>query len=205
MGIFSTRCPAEETSDKKPELRAMGLCIIGARGNIMRQLAQAALLAVLVCAFSNTVFPQLRYNSDYSVDRLNTDQTSFTLHASGSAEYRCASEWTTMTIQTNLTKTAMFLWHFKDGTKAFARQVEYVGDIGARTEFLMINPFANLEDRRGNKIQPMTRDNYPVRVEVWIGEYGEADGYSPEGMIDKACFDATAIEYDRTYQFKNCQ
>jgi hypothetical protein len=171
----------------------------------MRQLCKAAFFVAFLFTFDHPGFAQLRYSSDYSVDRINTDQTSFTLHSSGSAEYRCASEWTTMTIQINLTKTAMFVWHFKDGTKAFARQVEYVGDIGARTEFLMINPFSELEDKQGKKIQPMTRDSFPVKVEVWIGEFGDSNGYSPESMIDKACFDSQAIEYDRPYLFKGCQ
>jgi hypothetical protein len=171
----------------------------------MRQLCKTAFLVVFLAAFNYPGVAQLRYSSDYSVDRINTEQTSFTLHNSGSAEYRCASEWTTMTIQTNLTKTAVFVWHFKNGTKAFARQVEYVGDIGAQTEFLMINPFTELEDKRGKKIQPMTRDSFPVKVEVWIGEFSDSDGYSPESLIDKACFDSQTIEYDRVYQSINCR
>ena len=149
-------------------------------------------------------FAQLRYNSDFSVDRINTEQTSFTLHDSGAAEYSCASEGTWLSVQTNLTMTVLFVWHFKDGTKGFARQVEYVGDIGVLTEFLMIKSFSDLEDKQNKKIQPMTRENYPVRVEVWIGEYGEAAGYVPEIMIDQACFDAQPVDFNRPYPFKNC-
>ncbi len=170
----------------------------------MHRFVAAMSLALFFCIACSSGFAQLRYNSDYAVDRLNTEQTSFTLHDSGAAEYSCASEWTTLTVQTNLTKTVLFVWHFKDGTKGFARQVEYVGDIGALTEFLMIHPFSNLEDKQGKKIQPMTRENYPVRVEVWIGETAEATGHVPEILIDKACFDAQSIEFNRPYQFKNC-
>jgi hypothetical protein len=166
----------------------------------------ASILATfLFCTIAQPGFSQLRYSSDYSHDCINTEQTSFKLQDSGAAEYHCASEWTTMTIQSYLNNTAMFVWHFKDGTKAFARQVEYVGDIGKLTEYLTTKLTSNLEDREGKKIQPLTRDNYPVRVEVWIGEFGESDGYRPEILIDAACFDAQAIEYNRPYYFAQCK
>jgi hypothetical protein len=132
----------------------------------MRRFVEAISLLAMLCVPGPCGFAQLRYNSDYSVDRVNTEQTSFLLKDSGAAEYHCASEWTTLTVQTNLTRTVFFIWHFKDGTKGFARQVEYVGDIGVRTEFLMTHSFADLEDQKGKKIQPMTRDNYPESVEI---------------------------------------
>ena len=170
----------------------------------MRKPIRTAFLALLFCTAGSSGYPQLRYNSDYALDRVNPELTSFTLHDTGAAEYQCASEWTTLTVQTNLTKTAMFLWHFNDGTKAFARQVEYVGDIGARTDFLMVNQFSNLEDKLGKKVQPMTRENFPVKVEVWIGEFGESGGYSPEILVDKACFDLKSIEMNHPYSSKAC-
>ena len=170
----------------------------------MHQFAKSILLSILLSTVCPSGFSQLRYSSEYSVDRINTEQTSFTLHDSGAAEYQCASEWTTLTIQTNLPKTVLFVWHFGDGSKAFARQVEYVGDIGVRTEFLLANQSSNLEDKQGKKIQPMTRDNHPVRVELWIGEYEDSKGHLPEVLIDKVCLDAVTIEYDKPYRFKGC-
>jgi len=146
----------------------------------------------------------LRYNSDYSVDRINLEETCFLLRDSGAAEYRCASEWTTLTVQTNLTRAVFFVWHFKDGTKGFARQAEYAGDIGVRTEFFMTHSFTDLEDQKGKKLQPLSRDNYPVRVEVWLGESEAASGYIPEIPIDKACLDVQTIEFNRPYYFKVC-
>ncbi|MBN1567108.1 MAG: hypothetical protein JXA73_04640 [Acidobacteria bacterium] len=164
-----------------------------------------AFFAFLICAVGQPAFSQLRYNSDYTHDRINTDQTFFVLQDTGTAEYHCASEWTTMTVQSYLNNTVMFVWHFKDGTKAYARQVEYVGDIGNLTEFLTTRQTADLEDARGKKIQPMTRENYPVRVEVWVGEFRDSDGYKPEILIDKACFDGQSIEYGKSYHFAQCK
>jgi len=170
----------------------------------MHRFVEAISLMAVLCVANPSGFAQLRYNSDYSVDRINTEQTSFLLKDSGAAEYHCASEWTTLTVQTNLTRTVFFVWHFKDGTKGFARQVEYVGDIGARTEFLMTLSFTDLEDQKGTKIQPMTRDNYPVRVEAWIGDSDATSGYIPDILIDKACLDAQTIEFNQPYHFKSC-
>ncbi|MDM7995584.1 MAG: hypothetical protein QUT30_07875 [Acidobacteriota bacterium] len=170
----------------------------------MRRFVEAISLLAMLCVPGPCGFAQLRYDSDYSVDRVNTEQTSFLLKDSGAAEYHCASEWTTLTVQTNLTRTVFFIWHFKDGTKGFARQVEYVGDIGVRTEFLMTHSFADLEDQKGKKIQPMTRDNYPESVEIWLGEYEAASGYTPEILIDKVCLDAQTIEFNLPYHFKSC-
>jgi len=170
----------------------------------MYRFVEAISLMAMLGIASPSGFAQLRYNSDYSMDRINTEQTSFLLKSSGVAQYHCSSEWTTLTVQTNLTRTVFFVWHFKDGTKGFARQVEYIGDIGVRTEFLLTHSIADLEDQRGNKIQPLTRDNFPIRVEVWIGESEAASGYITEIMIDKACLDAQTIEFNRPYHFKIC-
>lgn len=163
------------------------------------------LATFLLCAVSLPGFSQLRYNSEYTQDRINTEQTSFMLRDSGAAEYHCASEWTTMTVQSYLNNAAMFVWHFKDGTKAYTRQVEYVGDIGKLTEFLTTNQTPRLEDRQGKKIQPLTRDNYPVRVEVWIGEFTDSDGHKPEILIDQVCCEAQTIEYNQPYYFVQCK
>ena len=170
----------------------------------MRRFMGAFFLGLLISATALPVHSQLRYNSEYSQDRINTEETSFALRKSGAADYRCASEWTTATVQAYLNDTVVFLWHFKDGSKAFARQAEYVGDIGKLTDFLVCNQAATLEDKRGKKIQPLTRDNPPVRVEVWIGTFSEAEGYSPAMLIDKACVDLQDLEYDQVYRFKDC-
>jgi hypothetical protein len=161
--------------------------------------------ALLLCAVCPPVLSQLRYSSEYTQDRINTDQTSFMLQNSGTAEYHCASEWTTATVQGYLNDTAVFQWHFRDGAKAFARQVEYVGDIGKLTEFLTVNKTSDLEDKQGKKIQPMTRDNPPVRVELWIGDFDSSAGYSTGILIDKACFDGQTIEYSQSYHFAPCK
>jgi hypothetical protein len=171
----------------------------------MHRFMGVSFFAFLLCAVCPSVFSQLRYNSEYSQDRINTDLASFMLHDSGAAEYQCASEWTTMTIQSYLNNTVVFLWHFRDGTKAFARQAEYVGDIGKLTGYLVSNKTPDLEDQQGKKIQPMTRNNPPVRVEVWIGDFADSKGYSTDMLIDKACFDAQAVEYNQLYHFEACK
>ena len=171
----------------------------------MRYFMGAALLAFFLCTGFPSGFSQLRYNSEYTQDRINTDQTSFMLQNSGTAEYHCASEWTTATVQGYLNDTVVFLWHFRDGAKAYARQVEYVGDIGKLTEFLTVNKTSVLEDKQGKKIQPMTRDNPPIRVELWIGEFTSSAGYSTGTLIDKACFDTQTIEFNQSYHFAQCR
>ncbi len=49
----------------------------------------------------------------------------------------------------------------------------------------------------------MTRNNYPVKLELWIGDINET-GFSPTIPIDAVCFDAQSIEPNRTYYFSSC-
>jgi hypothetical protein len=148
---------------------------------------------------------QLRNMSEYFQDRINTDQTYFMLHDSGSADFAWASEWTNTTVQNNEDKSAMFLWHFKDGTIAYSLQEEFIGDIGKNGGFLLTDQSSNLEDVHRKPIQPLTRDNYPVKVELWVGEIADATGFSPELMGEAVCFDAQSIESNRKYHFHSCQ
>jgi hypothetical protein len=73
------------------------------------------------------------------------------------------------------------------------------------TGYLLTSRSPNLEDIHGKSIQPMTRDNHPVKVELWIGEIGNTTGFSPETLVDAVCLDARTIEYNQPYQFANCQ
>jgi hypothetical protein len=171
----------------------------------MRRLMKVFPLAFLLTVTASSGFSQLRNNSEYWQDRINTDETFFVLHDTGEAEFAWASEWTNSTVQVNEEKSAMFLWYFKDGTKAYSLQVELIGDIGMREGYLLTSRSSNLEDIHRNHIQPLTRNNYPVKVELWIGEIGESTGYSPELQGEAVCLDAQSIELNRKYYFKSCQ
>ena len=153
---------------------------------------------------SPTGFSQLRNISEYSQDRINTDKTYFVSHDTGAADFGWASEWTLYSSIDYAEKSAMFLWHFKDGSKAYALQAEDIGNAGQGMGYLIAGKSSNLEDVRRKPVQPMTRDNYPVKVELWIGEVGET-GFLPEILIDTACFDPQVIEPNRTYYFSSCK
>jgi hypothetical protein len=165
---------------------------------------KTAFLALLLNATSPAGFPQLRRISEYSQDRINTDQTYFVLSDTGAAVFGWASEWTIYTSMDHSEKSAMFLWHFKDGSKGYAQQAEDIGETGKTLGYLITGKSSNLENVRRKPIQPMTRSNYPVKVELWIGEVGEA-GFSPEILIDTACVHQQSIEPNRTYYFSDCK
>jgi hypothetical protein len=99
----------------------------------------------------------------------------------------------------------MFLWKFKDGSKAYAQQGDRIGDLGQAMGYLVENHAGNLEDVHRKKIQPMTASNYPVEVELWMGEIADATGFAPESLVDKACFDAPRIEVNQTYHSSECK
>jgi hypothetical protein len=147
---------------------------------------------------------QLRNMSEYNVDRINTDRTHFVLHDSGEAEFVWSSEWTTATAYANDDKDAIVIWIFKDGTKAYSKQGDGVGEFGKTTGYLITDQSSTLEDIHGGKIQPLTLENYPVKVELWIGEIVKDTGYSPEVKGDEACFNAPGIRYNISYNFSGC-
>ncbi len=169
-----------------------------------RLFTKAALLAMFVTVMSLYGFSQLRNISEFSHDRLNPDKTYFILHDSGGAEFGWASEWTAETTLALEGKAAMLLWNFKDGTKAYAKLVDDIGNIGKNMSYLVEGKISSLEDARHKKIQPLTRGNYPVKVELWIGTIDASAGYSPETLGDAVCLDATNIEQNHSYHFAAC-
>jgi hypothetical protein len=148
-------------------------------------------------------FCQLRYPSPYSADQINTDQTSFILKDSETATFRWVSEWTQMTVQNYEEKDAIFVWHFKDGTKAFSAYGQKIGDSGNIVSYLLTGESAKLESAGREKVQPLTLANFPVKVELWIGDAGNAR-FEPGTLIDAACSSAQSIEYGRAYHFVSC-
>ena len=147
---------------------------------------------------------QLRNLSQYTRDRINTAQTCFVLHDTGDAEYVWVSEWTHATAYAADGKSAILVWHFKDGSKAYSQQGKGVGEFGKTTGYLITDKSPDLEDLHRKKIQPLTRDNYPVKLELWIGEIVDSTGYAPEAKGDEVCFNAAAIEYNIPYHFSSC-
>jgi hypothetical protein len=175
------------------------------RRETMRRYKRAVLLMLLVGILSPFAISQLRNLSEYSRDCINTAQTHFVLHDTGAAEFGWASEWTHTTANANDGKSAIFIWHFKDGSKAYSEQGDGIGEIGKNSSYLLTNASSNLEDIHRKKIQPLTLNNYPVKVELWIGEIGNSAGYSPEILGDEACFKASSIEYNTSYKFSSCR
>jgi hypothetical protein len=169
----------------------------------MRPITRAAIFLVLLISPSG--FSQLRNNSEYSQDCINLEKTYFILHDTGTAEFGWASEWTNASADLYADKSAMFLWHFKDGSKFYALQEQEIGEIGKNSGFLLTRKSSNLEDIRRKSIQPLTRNNYPVKVELWIGKTDPA-GFSPEILGAALCLNAKAqsIEYNRPYHFSSC-
>jgi hypothetical protein len=171
----------------------------------MHRLMRAASFAFLLNVAIPSGFPQLRNLSEYSQDRINTDKTYFMLQEKDAADFVWASEWSHVTANAYPEKMAMFLWHFKDGSKAYSQQGDLIGDLGQMTGYLLTNQSANLEDVRRKKIQPLSRSNYPVKLELWIGVVENSTGFTQEMLVDAACFDANSIEYNRPYHFANCK
>jgi hypothetical protein len=84
----------------------------------MSPLRKAASLLMFLIAALPSAYSQLRMHSPYDQDRINPGQTGFILHGNGMVDFLWASEWTEMTAQSFSDETAIFVWHFKDGTKA---------------------------------------------------------------------------------------
>jgi hypothetical protein len=158
----------------------------------------------LLSALTPLGFSQLRNLSQFTRDRVRQDQTYFILHDNGTAEYVWSSEWTHTTAYAYEGKSAIFVWHFKDGTKAYSQQGKGVGEIGKNSGYFLTDKSAELEDIHGKKFQPMTLGNYPVKVELWIGEISDSKGYSPEVLGDEVCIQAPGIEYNISYRSTDC-
>lgn len=170
----------------------------------MHRIPRCTFLLILLSFLTPSGFSQLRNLSEYTQDRIKPDQTYFVLHDTGSAEFAWASEWTHMTANTYDGKSAIFVWHFKDGSKAYSQQGTGIGDIGKNSGYLLTDKSADLEDIHRKKIQPLTLNNYPVKVELWIGEINDSKGYSPEAFGDEVCIQAPGIEYNVSYRFSEC-
>jgi hypothetical protein len=171
----------------------------------MSRCKRAFFLVLLIGGMSPFAISQLRNISEFLQDRINNDQTYFVLHDEGNAEFAWASEWTTATAYANDGKSIILVWHFKDGTKAYSQQGEGIAELGKNSGYLLKNKSRNLEDLHRKKIQPLTLGNYPVKIELWIGEIGDSKGYSPEVLGDEACFIAPEIGYKNTYHFSGCR
>jgi hypothetical protein len=171
----------------------------------MRRIAGVISLLSLLNAVIPSALAQLRNISLYQRDRINIEKTYFILRDTGAAEFGWASEWTDTTANANIEKSAILLWHFKDGSKAYSLQIDDIGEIGKSTHYLLEEKSANLEDSRRKKIQPLTLANPPVKVELWIGKIDESSGYSLELSGDAVCFDAPKIEYNHSYRFSRCE
>jgi hypothetical protein len=169
----------------------------------MRYLTRSSILSFLLL-ISESGYSQLRNNSEYSQDRINTDKTYFILQDTGATEFGWASEWTNASADLYSDKSAMFLWHFKDGSKFYALQEQEIGEIGKNSGYLLARKASNLEDIHRKNIQPLTRDNYPVKVELWIGKIGDSSGYSPEILGAAVCLNSPGIEFNRPYHFSSC-
>jgi hypothetical protein len=170
----------------------------------MNKLFRLVFLALLLISASVQSFSQLRKASEFVQDRIVTENTFFTLKDPNTAVFGWASEWTDFSANNYPDKCAIFRWHFKDGSIAYSRQGEYMGDAGKITEYHLAQQASNLEDVKHNKIQPLSLTNYPVKVELHIGEAGEQTGYKPELLVDTACLDAQSIEAGKTYYFSAC-
>jgi hypothetical protein len=171
----------------------------------MRHFFSMAFMAALLSAASPSGFSQLRNLSEYSQDCIHSDKTYFVLRDTGTADFVWASEWTHTTANAYPDKKAIFLWKFKDGSKAYSRQGDLIGDLGQATGYLVTDQSANLEDVHRKKIQPVTISNYPVQVELWIGEIDDSTGYAPETLVDQVCFDAQRIQLNESNHFSKCK
>jgi hypothetical protein len=170
----------------------------------MSPLRKVAYLLVFMITALPLAHSQLRNHSPYDQDRINPEQTGFVLHDNGTVDFQWTSEWTETTAQSCNDEVAIFVWHFKDGTKAYSRQGELVADFGKSISYLLAQKSSTLEDASGNKIQPLTKNNYPIKVELWIGTVTEAKNYSPKSRVDYLCFPGSVIEPNHTYHFSEC-
>jgi len=170
----------------------------------MHRIIRGTFFLFLLSVLATSGVSQLRNLSQHTRDRINPERTNFVLHDNGSAEFVWSSEWTHMTANAYDGKSAIFVWHFKDGSKAYSQQGMGIGEIGKNSGYLVTDKSADLEDIHRKKIQPLTLNNYPVKVELWVGEIGDSEGYSLEFLGDDACVQVSKIEYNIPYRFSEC-
>ena len=170
----------------------------------MHRFVKIALFLSLLHAAGPFAFSQLRNISPYMQDRINLDNTWFVLYDSNEAGFGWASEWTQTTARTQAERTALFKWHFKDGSVAYTQQGQYIGDFGMYTTYLLKDESENLKNIQGNPVQPMTLANYPVKIELWMGVAGEQTDFKPEILVDSVCSSEEKIEYGYAYYFYDC-
>ena len=168
----------------------------------MKRIALTFPLLILTIGYNG--FSQLRSPSEFNRDGINLENTYFVLYESGEADYGWSSQWTQSTARTYEDKIAIFKWHFKDGSVAYARQGNQIGDIGMITKYLLTDETEKLKDIEGNDLQPMTLANYPVRVELWMGEPDGQSGFKPEILVDAVCNDQESIQHGYAYYFSGC-
>jgi hypothetical protein len=150
-------------------------------------------------------FSQLRNTSPYVNDRINIENTWFVIYEPNEAGFGWASEWTQTTARNHAEGNALFKWHFKDGSVAFTEQVQLVGDIGMYLPYLLKEEAETLKDVHGKPVQPLTLDNYPVKIELWIGTPGESADFKPAILVESLCFNEESIEYGYAYYFYGCE
>ncbi len=170
----------------------------------MHRFVRIPLFLFLLHVAGSYAFSQLRNTSPYVQDHINTENTWFVLYKSNEAGFGWASEWTQDTARTRAEKTAMFKWHFKDGSVAYTRQGEFIGDLGMFQPYLLKDESENLKDIHGNPVQPLTLTNYPVKIELWAGTAGEKTDFKPETLIDSLCYAGESLEYGYAYYFYDC-
>ena len=170
----------------------------------MGRLIKIVFLVFLFTAVTSSGFSQLRMPSQYFQDRINPEATYFVLYDENRAGFGWASEWTQETARAYEGKTAIFLWHFKDGSKAYAKQGDNIGDFGMIKNYYAMDEASKLLDVKGKPVQPMTLENYPVRIELWIGTADANTGFTTETLLDTVCFESRIIEYGQKYYFSSC-
>jgi len=170
----------------------------------MHRFGRIALFLFLLLCAGSVALSQLRNASPYVQDHINIENTWFVLYDSNEAGFGWASEWTQTTARTQAEKTALFKWHFKDGSAAYTRQGEYIGDIGMFKPYLLTDESKNLKDIHGQPVQPMTLDNYPIKIELWMGTAGEQTDLKPEILVDSVCCNEGSIQYGYAYYFQAC-
>ena len=172
----------------------------------MRPIISIAFVAVLLSVAIPPGIAQLRNLSEYSQDCIVADKTYFVWRDAGSADFGWTSQWTHTTANAYPEKKAMYVWKFKDGSKAYSQQADFlVGDLGQATGYVITGQSATLEDAHRKKIQPITAANYPVEVELWIGEIDDSAGYAPENLLDTVCFNAQNIRSNESNHFSRCK
>ena len=171
----------------------------------MKRIARVVLFSFLVHMAGYGAFSQLRSPSEYNRDGIDLENTYFVLYEGDEAGYGWASQWTQSTARTYADKIAFFKWYFKDGTIAYSRQGEHVGDIGMISKYLLTDESETLSDAEGNEVQPMTLGSYPIKVELWMGVSDQSNRFEEKVLVDAGCTDQESIQRGYAYYFSGCE